>query len=252
MNFKDHFSSVSQAYRKYRPGYPEQLFSFLAFITSMHERAWDCATGTGQSAKQLAQFFTEVIATDASQSQIDKAERALSIKYYVATAEDSKIESSSIDLICVAQALHWFDTTKFFTEADRVLKPGGVLAAWCYDLLKIQPEIDAIIGEFYGTTLEAYWPQERKLVAERYQSIQLPFQEIQCPSFKMTEHWNLHQLIGYINTWSAVSIYEQQHGENPLVPFYDKIARLWGDSAKRYEVCWTITLKACIKAVKAR
>jgi SAM-dependent methyltransferase len=39
------------------------------------------------------------------------------------------VDSGSIDLIVVAQALHWFDLQRFYKEVRRVLKNNGVLAA---------------------------------------------------------------------------------------------------------------------------
>ena len=70
MSFQDHFSKGSSEYRQYRPQYPDRLFSWLAASCNEHELAWDCATGNGQAAVQLAGHFRQVIATDASREQI--------------------------------------------------------------------------------------------------------------------------------------------------------------------------------------
>ncbi len=161
MKFKDYFSDNSKAYSNYRPEYPEALFLYLSSIASAHERAWDCATGTGQSARGLASYFCEVIATDASQSQINNAKRTRGISYCVSAAENTEIEARSIDVITVAQALHWFNVDSFFQEAERVLKPNGILAVWSYSLAKISPDIDEIIKYFHDVVLEKYWPEER-------------------------------------------------------------------------------------------
>src|SRR5881409_1515584 len=135
--FKDHFSGHAVEYAKFRPHYPDELFEYLALISPRHELAWDCATGNGQAAVGLARHFDSVIATDASAQQNDP------ISYRVAPAEASGIDSASVDLILVAQALHWFDIDRFFTEAKRVLKENGVLAISSYNVLEIAPEIDA-------------------------------------------------------------------------------------------------------------
>jgi ubiquinone/menaquinone biosynthesis C-methylase UbiE len=103
----------------------------------------------------LARHFDSVIATDASAQQIASAEPNDRISYRVAPAEASEIDSASADLILVAQALHWFDIDRFFTEAKRVLKENGVLAISSYNVLQIDPEIDAIIWEFYRETTGA-------------------------------------------------------------------------------------------------
>jgi len=247
MAYKDHFSAVARDYRKFRPGYPPELFAFLAFVAAEHELAWDCATGTGQAAKRLAQYFSRVVATDVSQSQLKSAEKAQNITYSVAPAEKTNILSQSVDLISVAQALHWFDINKFYLEAERVLKPGGILAVWTYDVLRIQPDIDELIDDLYKNILKPYWPIECEMVAQRYKNIQLPFQQIQSPVFNISENWTLHHLIGYLNTWSAVNLYQEQKKSNPLLIVYDKIAEIWGDSSKAYPVQWKIYLKASVK-----
>ena len=247
MAYNDHFSAVARDYRKFRPGYPPEMFAFLAFVSAEHELAWDCATGSGQAAKQLANHFAQVFATDASESQIKTAEKVQNVKYWVSPAEKTNVPSSSVDLISVAQALHWFDIKKFYLEAERVLKPGGILAVWTYDVLRIQPNIDALIAELYSNILKPYWPKECEMVAQRYKDIQLPFQQIQCPVFKSGDHWTLHHLIGYLNTWSAVTVYQEQNGDNPLLLIYDKIAEIWGDSSNTYPVEWSIYLKASVK-----
>ena len=153
--FKDHFSDLSEGYSRFRPGYSGEIFEYLAALTPKHELAWDCATGTGQSALSLANHFDRVVATDASPQQIEQATRHSSVEYRVAAAEESGLETASIDLITVAQALHWFDIPMFMAEANRVLKPKGVIAVWTYNLFRVTPEIDEIVDNLYWNLLES-------------------------------------------------------------------------------------------------
>lgn len=88
-NFKDHFSFDSGGYKKYRPKYPKTLFSYLSSISPAKNLAWDCATGTGQTAKGLAEQFKKVAATDPSVSQLKNADRNDNIFYVASTAEQS-------------------------------------------------------------------------------------------------------------------------------------------------------------------
>ncbi|HEX8098060.1 MAG TPA: methyltransferase domain-containing protein, partial [Pyrinomonadaceae bacterium] len=114
MSFKDHFSSHSTDYAKFRPRYPSEIFEYLASVAPSRERAWDCATGNGQAALGSAQLFKEVIATDASQAQLDSAAHHERVTYRRAPAEKTDIESASVDLVTVAQALHWLDLEAFY------------------------------------------------------------------------------------------------------------------------------------------
>ena len=167
-NFKDHFSANAEKYGKYRPDYPAELFEFLSSLTPGHDLAWDCATGSGQAARGLVKYFHNIIATDASEQQIENAIRHEKILYQVALAHKTSLQTKTIDLITVAQALHWFDLERFYKEADRVLKQNGIIAVWTYNLLTISPGIDKIIKSFYYSVVGEFWPPERKFVESGY------------------------------------------------------------------------------------
>ena len=241
--FKNHFSDKSEDYEKYRPHYPEELFSYLASISEEHETAWDCATGTGQSALSLTNYYSKIIASDTSESQIQNAVKNRKIKYVVASAEHSNLKSNSIDLITVAQALHWFDIKLFTKEIDRVLKKHGLLAVWTYNLLQIQPDIDEVINHLYKTVLDEYWPKERRLVEEGYKSIFFPFEELNPPSLQMSTEWNLSNLLGYLKTWSAVKKYQLVKNLNPVESIKNDLSELWGDPERMISVTWPLSIK---------
>lgn len=240
--FNDHFSANPENYKKYRPDYPRELFLYLAGLAPHRERAWDCATGSGQAAKRLAGLFKQVIASDPSPAQITQAESIHGVKYTVATAENSGLGNAAVDLITVAQALHWFRISDFFKEADRVLKPDGILAVWSYNLLTLTPEMDDIIFHFYENTLDEHWPPERILVERGYQGIDFPFQPITPPAFEMRTQWTLPALIGYLSTWSAVRRFQSTHAVSPIPDVYEKISRHWGDPLQPRPVTWPLTL----------
>jgi len=205
--FKDHFSAQAKAYAGYRPRYPEVLYDCLESMTPVHELAWDCATGSGQAAITLAGRFAQVIATDASEQQLNQAQQQEGVEYRLAPAESSGLGSDSVDLISVAQALHWFNFDAFNSEAQRVLKPAGVIAVWCYGLQQISPRVDAIIDEFYRDIVGEYWPPERLHIEASYCDIPFPFKELPVPDLKMRAQWGLEELMGYLGTWSATQRY---------------------------------------------
>jgi SAM-dependent methyltransferase len=246
-NFKDHFSKHSTDYGKFRPQYPQALFQYLASLSPGHDIAWDSATGTGQAALGLSPYFEHVIATDASKNQIDHATRHPKIDYRVCPSEDSGIASASVDLIVVAQALHWFDLNRFFDECRRVLKDGGVIAIWSYGLHRISHEIDAVIDNFYDEVIGAYWPAERVMVEEGYAGIRLPFTEIPPPPFHMQAQWTLSRLHGYLGTWSAVQRYRNARGGNPIECIRADLDRAWGDDEHTRLIEWPLKLRVGIK-----
>ena len=243
MDFKDYFSKQASAYTRYRPHYPAQLFEYLAELAIDNQLAWDCATGSGQAALGLAQYFEKVVATDASDEQIANAFAHERITYIVAPAERTEINSGSVDLIVVAQALHWFDFDKFYAEVRRVLKKGGVLAAWSYSLLRISPAIDRVLGQFYSNVVGPFWPPERKLVDDEYQSIPFPFEELVAPLFKMEVQWDLDRLLGYLGTWSSVQKFKDKHDTDPIEVVLSDLRRAWGRPENEKEIHWPIHMR---------
>ena len=241
--FKDHFSGHAPAYASARPDYPRELFRWLAGKAPARKRAWDCATGNGQAAVALADYFEAVIATDASTRQIANAFPADRIEYRVARAEAPGLEADSIDLVTVAQAAHWLDRGRFYASARHVLRRGGLLAIWGYGLLRIAPALDAVLDGFYRDTVGAYWPPERRLIDERYAGLDLPFDEILPPRFAMVRTWTLEKLLAYLRTWSAVQRYRQAQGTDPVAGVAPGLAEAWEGENQR-EVRWPLFLRA--------
>jgi SAM-dependent methyltransferase len=243
VTFKDHFSSHSGDYSDYRPGYPAELFAYLASIAPARNKAWDCATGSGQSAVVLAEYFAEVVATDASAEQVSHAAPADNVNYKVALAEDSGIAADSVDLLTVAQALHWFRLDEFAAEARRVLKRNGILAAWTYNLLSVNKNIDELIYDMYRNVVYDYWDFDRQMVEEGYLNTRLPFTEVEPPFFEMSAQWNLEQLIGYLDTWSAVKACTIRTGHDPVAAIADDIASAWGAADELQTISWPLSVR---------
>ncbi len=238
--FKDHFSGHARHYATYRPTYPEPLFRFLAQAAPRHALAWDCATGNGQAARGLVRFFECVVATDASASQISAAEPMPNLEYRQATAEHSGLDDGSVDLITVAQALHWFDIANFFKEASRVLCAGGVLGFWCYARNRVNSDCDPIISRMFAK-VEDFWPPERAIVENQYRDISMPFEELVVPSFDMSVLWTADDMLGYFRTWSAAQRYLQQQHVDPVATIESDLRRAWG--RERREVRWPLSLR---------
>ncbi len=239
--FKDHFSGHAADYARHRPGYPEALFDWLASIAPSTGTAWDAACGNGQAAVSLAGRFNRVVASDASAEQVKRAVAHPRVSYLVASAEASGLAARSVDLISVAQAAHWFDMASFSREVGRVLRPGGVIAVWCYALAKVTPEIDVPVKAFYEGTLGPYWPPERNLIEGAYHSLHFPFTGIEAPPFEMVQNWTPEDFLAYLGTWSAYRRYLDHHDEDPLGELADGLVPLWGNRART--VRWPLHLR---------
>lgn len=237
---KDNFSSHSPDYAKFRPSYPQDLYKFLKENLIQSETAWDCGTGNGQVASELAKFFKEVQATDISKQQLENAVKRPNITYSLQRAEKTNFPETSFDLITVAQAVHWFDFKDFYKEAQRVLKPEGIIAVFGYSLFKSNLETDEVILNFYSNIIGSFWDEERRYLDEKYQTIPFPFQEVQTPKFQQKYQWTLEHLIGYLKTWSAVKHYEKSKGKNPVDLIENDLKAAFG---KKAQVVFPILLR---------
>lgn len=242
MRFHDHFSAHADDYARYRPRYPEALFAWLASVAPGTRLAWDCGTGNGQAAVALAAHFESVIASDPSAEQIAQAEAHARVRYRVGVAESPPPEAQGADLVTCAQALHWIDHARFYLAVARVVRPGGLFAAWGYGLARIAPAVDAVVHDYYERIVGPYWPPERCHLDQRYETLPFPFTAVATPSFEMAADWSLPALLGYLDTWSATRRGQQQLGRSPLELIRSPLAAAWGDAPQR-TVTWPLFLR---------
>ena len=242
--FEDHFSPQAADYARYRPDYPSSLFDWLASVVPRRGVAWDCATGNGQAARALASQVEHVVASDASWSQLAAASRHPRVSYVRALAEACPLRDRSVDLVTVAQALHWLDLDAFYAEARRVVVKGGVIAVWSYGRTEIDREIDPIVEVLYSETLGDSWSPERRHVEEGYRSLAFPFATIGTPSLAMTREWTLDELLGYIGTWSAFQRHARERGTEALTDFASRMAAAWGPAERKRVVRWPLAIRA--------
>jgi len=242
--FKDHFSASASDYATFRPRYPAELFEFVASLPERRSCVWDCGTGNGQAALPLAERFDRVIATDASAEQIAHATPHPRVSYGVARADESGLDDASVDLVTVAQALHWLPLDQFYAEVRRVTVRHGVLAVWCYTRPTLDEALDAIVLRYYAETCAAYWPADRKLVDEGYRSLTIPIDEVAAPSLHIENHLSLGEFGGYVRTWSATNRLAKAIGRDPVIDLENELRALWGPDSERRLVRWPIHVRA--------
>ncbi|MFT5605309.1 MAG: SAM-dependent methyltransferase [Paracoccaceae bacterium] len=236
---KDRFSTQSDQYQQFRPSYPQALFQRLAALAPGWHRAWDCGCGSGQASVPLAQFFDELVASDLSWQQLSNAGKSQNITYCAASSDLPPLAADSLDLILVAQALHWFNLPAFFAACDALLKPRGVLAVLTYNLLSVSSEVDAIVKHLYFDVLGQHWDAERKLVESAYADIEFPFVAEGFADSEMQCQWNRDQLLGYLGTWSAVKQYRKVTGQDALERVEMELNAVWPVNEIR-AVCWPL------------
>jgi SAM-dependent methyltransferase len=248
VQFNDHFSKQAADYAKFRPRYPQEMFEYLGTIAPARELAWDCATGNGQAAVELANVFDHVVATDASEKQIANAEPHERVEYRAAPAEESGLETGKFDMVMVSQALHWLNHDRFYPEVRRVLREKGVFAASAYNHLRTDKPIKEIIKRYYYEVVGPYWPPERALI-EQFEEIPFPFPQRKTPGFEIVAEWTLEHLMGYLRSWSSTQRFIAATNCNPLDQIADNLEDAWGDPQQTRRIVWPLVLRAGVQTV---
>jgi len=128
------FTRTVANYIRYRPDYPQALLDKIIERTGVNiaSSIADIGAGTGIFSKLLLDNSLSVTAIEPNRYMLGAAKETLSsnpdFRYLNNSAEQTGLTARSVDLICVAQAFHWFNQDKTLVEFKRVLKPFGYIA----------------------------------------------------------------------------------------------------------------------------
>lgn len=271
--FKDHFSVVADAYAAARPEYPDALFDALAAVVPRAGNVWEPGCGSGQATRGLATRFAHVHASDPSAQQIAQHWAATSVEatsrragldppsrdfrrvetrptnvtLEIAPGERTSLPDASVQLIAVAQALHWFDRDAFFAQCERVLMPGGVLAAWGYPDFIAPDGMGAAVAAFRAQ-IEPHWPPERAQVDAQYGGYDWPFPALPTPALRLEAPWSLAHFLRYLASISASARCLAETGDDPVARHAPALAAAWGSSGENRTVQWPLFLHLRRKA----
>lgn len=141
--------------------------------------------------------------------------------------ERTSLADASVGLVAVAQALHWFDRGAFFSECERVLVPGGVLAAWGYpDFIIPEGMLEAVSA--FRAQIEPHWPPERTQVDAQYAGYEWPFPALPTPPLSLQVEWSFTRLLGYLSSYSASARCLKATGDDPVARHAAALGRAWG------------------------
>jgi ubiquinone/menaquinone biosynthesis C-methylase UbiE len=238
------FNSESHLYADIRPTYPAELFQYIKQHSAQHHCAWDCATGNGQAAMDLATLFNQVEATDVSTNQISHAFQRDNIHYSVQRAEKTTFADQSFDTICVAQALHWFDFDVFWPEVKRLLTDNGLFIAFSYSWSEVTPEVDDIINDIWREAILPYWAKNNQHCWEGYRRIDFPFKKLPVPNMTMVQQWNAIEYMNYLRSWSASRLYLEKNGDELFSRLCRSVADAWKTPQEKKSVSFPLTVIA--------
>jgi hypothetical protein len=229
------FGLDAGAYRAFRPTYPDSLYIWLAGLCAKRACALDCATGNGQAALGLAQYFDRVVATDTDAAQIASATAHERIEYVVTAAEDLPADLGPFDLVTIAQGAHWFDLDRFYERLRPLLSPEAAIAIWGYSHCRINTQIDAALETCLVEAVDPYWAQGNRIIMDHYRTIPFPWDEIEAPAFVIQEHWDRDEFFGFVRTWSAYKRLLAAGAPDPLIALAEQldVTGLWPGGTKQ-------------------
>lgn len=142
------FGLTALDYARHRAGFPDAFFDRLAgmSIACPGRSALDLGTGTGTVARGLALRGFDVVGLDRAQPMLEQARQldkaaGVSVRYIMARAEETGLESASFDLVTAGQCWHWFDRARATGEVFRLLRPGGRLVVAHFDWIPLPGNI---------------------------------------------------------------------------------------------------------------
>ncbi|PKU74987.1 putative methyltransferase DDB_G0268948 [Dendrobium catenatum] len=241
------FEEQSELYASARPNYSTEWYAKFASLTTHHKLAWDVGTGNGQAALGVAEHYEKVIATDISAAQLRVATPHPNIQYIhtpISTPPDGLfpllgIDVGSVDLITVAQAIHWFDLPLFFSVASRALrKPGGVIVIWGYNDVSVSPVFDAAFRRFHSTTLP-FWDSRIRYLFDAYRSLPFPFEGVglgfegEPKLLDLEKEVSFEGLMAMVWSWSAILTAKERGVDLLDDSVVGELKEAWGDQFVR-------------------
>ncbi|HEX2293077.1 MAG TPA: class I SAM-dependent methyltransferase [Gaiellaceae bacterium] len=159
----------AERYERFRPAPPAVVLDALERYAGGPPLALviDLGSGTGLSTRAWAERAKEVVGVEPNPEmrRVAGAQTARrGVRYLDAFAQRTGLPSGSADLVTCSQSFHWMDRAAVLAEAARILRPGGVFAAYDYDAIPVvHPRVEAAWEEFL--LLRARYRDELGMVA---------------------------------------------------------------------------------------
>jgi SAM-dependent methyltransferase len=130
------FDGLADLYARHRPGYPDAALDRIVKFAALSAESLlvDVGSGTGISARQMAQRGVPVIGVEPNDDMRRNAELepvpdgVPRPQYRAGRAEATGLPDGSATAVLAAQAFHWFDADAALREFHRILRPDGTVA----------------------------------------------------------------------------------------------------------------------------
>ena len=109
-------------------------------------------------------------------------------------------------------------------------------------LIRSIPSVNQLIDRLYHEIVGEFWPPERRLVEDHYETLAEPF-GLESHQFKIEVHWDLATFCSYLMTWSSSQRYLRDLGKDPLDPIKAELQQVWGPPEEVRQITFPIFLK---------
>lgn len=210
---------------------------------------------------QVAEHYEKVIGTDVSEAQLKLAISHPRVQYLQTplNIKDDELISliggeNSVDLVTVAQAVHWFDLPNFYNLVSRILrKPGGVVAVWCYNDIEVSPTFDTMMKKFHDTTLP-FWNSNIQYIFDGYKTLPFPFESVGLGyegkplPLDIPKELSFEGFLRMLRSWSALTTAKEQGIDLLSENVVKEFESAWGGS----NLVRSVTYKAFMLVGKVR
>ena len=194
----------AEVYDRHRPSPPPALLDILSLVARVETSRLvvDLGCGTGLSTRVWAHRADEVVGVEPNARMAEHARlatRAPNVRYVDAYAGETSLAADSADIVTCSQAFHWMEPTAVLAEAARILRPGGVFAAYDYDVPPlVNPDVDSAFISHFSARRAARarlqlvaggdrWPKAQHLERIRDSGLFRLAREVLCHGFDETD-----------------------------------------------------------------
>lgn len=265
MNFAaniERFTGFAAHYDEHRPSPPDALSGLLCQLarSARPELVVDLGSGTGLSTRYWSGRAEGVIGIEPTPAMREEAERVGGdgVSYREGFSHATGLPDACADIVTCSQALHWMEPTGTFREVARILRDGGVFAAYDYDWPPVtaSPEADALYAECMATSRRIekelgvsegvrHWPKDGHLARLRESGV---FSYVRECTLHHVDTGNAARLIGlllsqgHVQTLLKHGVSEEEIG----IPSLREVARRNPDD-ESHDWYWSLRVRIGIK-----
>ena len=210
------FETCSEAYERFRPGYPSELYDYLVSRCrlSSGSRILDVGAGTGKNSIPFMQRGSFVVAVEPSGSMAEQGRKSYpALQFVRASAEELPVASDTFQLVTAAQSFHWFDQDRTAAEVSRALAPEGYFAVyWNFRDARLEHvrAFEKLVVEFNPAHRTEYRRKEWGAIIEHTGRLQMidEFHFVQTVPMSIEDWIGLTRSISYVQAIGPTKLVE--------------------------------------------